>query len=172
MQYHTHHPRSCHGQDHRLRIFMLKIYVKVFRTSLFFYLIDKRKFRQAILYGDRSCYKGDNFSDCICFLVHQVQKCKLWGKFCAGCQSIMMTANGSRIQEQKIHEHFVLMNVVKVLYEKDLLLTQRICAQEEHFFSPFRVPLQNRSQNYFVRVVSLKVFVSLRAAPSINKMFT
>ena len=35
---------------------MLKFYAKVFRTSLLFYLIDKRKFRRAILYGDRSCY--------------------------------------------------------------------------------------------------------------------
>ena len=29
-QYHPHHPRSCQGQDHRLRIFMLKFYGKVF----------------------------------------------------------------------------------------------------------------------------------------------
>ena len=48
--------RSSQGQGHRLRIFMLKFYVKVFRTSSFFYLIDKHEFKQAILFGDRSCY--------------------------------------------------------------------------------------------------------------------
>ena len=37
------------------RIFMLKFYIKVFRTSLFFYLIDKREFRWATMFGDRSC---------------------------------------------------------------------------------------------------------------------
>ena len=35
-QYHPHHPRSCQG--HRFRIFLLKFYVKVFRTSLHFNL--------------------------------------------------------------------------------------------------------------------------------------
>ena len=54
VQYLPHHPRPCHDQGHRLRIFMLKFYVNVFRTS-FFYLIDKRDFRRAILSGDRSC---------------------------------------------------------------------------------------------------------------------
>ena len=54
-QYYPHYPRSCQGERHRLRIFMLKFYVKVFRTSLFFYLIEKREVRQAILSGDRSC---------------------------------------------------------------------------------------------------------------------
>ena len=33
VQYHPHHPRSCQGQGHRLRIFMLKFYLKVFWTS-------------------------------------------------------------------------------------------------------------------------------------------
>ena len=32
-----HHPRSCQDQGHRLRIFMLKFYVKVFSTSLIFH---------------------------------------------------------------------------------------------------------------------------------------
>ena len=33
--------RSCHGQGHRLRIFMLKFYVKVFRISLLLnYMMD------------------------------------------------------------------------------------------------------------------------------------
>ena len=32
--YHPHHPRSCQGQGHRLRIFMLKFYIEVFRISL------------------------------------------------------------------------------------------------------------------------------------------
>ena len=54
-QCHAHHPRSCQGL--RLKIFRLKIYAKVFRTLLFFYLIDKRKFRWAFLSGDRSCYR-------------------------------------------------------------------------------------------------------------------
>ena len=39
------------------RTFVLKFYVTVFRASLFFYLIDKREFRRAILSGDRSCLK-------------------------------------------------------------------------------------------------------------------
>ena len=33
-QYHPQPPRSCQGQGHRLRIFMLNFYVKVFRLSL------------------------------------------------------------------------------------------------------------------------------------------
>ena len=38
-QYHPHHPRSCQCQGHRLRIFMLKFYVKVFRISLLLHLM-------------------------------------------------------------------------------------------------------------------------------------
>ena len=53
VQYHPHHLRSC--QVHKLSIFMLKFYIKVFKLIIFFYLINKRKFRGAILYGDRSC---------------------------------------------------------------------------------------------------------------------
>ena len=40
VQYHPHHSRSCEGQDHRLRIFMLKFYVKVFRISLLLHWMD------------------------------------------------------------------------------------------------------------------------------------
>ena len=41
MQYLPHHPRSCQGQGHRLRIFMLKFYVEVFRISLLLnYIMD------------------------------------------------------------------------------------------------------------------------------------
>ena len=36
-QYHPYHPGSCQGQGNRLRIFKLKFYVKVFRTSLLLY---------------------------------------------------------------------------------------------------------------------------------------
>ena len=36
-----HHPRSCQGQGHRLRIFMLKFYVEVFSISLLLnYMMD------------------------------------------------------------------------------------------------------------------------------------
>ena len=41
MQYHPHHPRSCQGQGHRLRIFTLKFYVDVYRISLLLnYMMD------------------------------------------------------------------------------------------------------------------------------------
>ena len=53
-QYRPHHPKSCQGQGHRLRIFMLKFYVKDFRTSLFFYLTGKHEFRRVVLSGNRS----------------------------------------------------------------------------------------------------------------------
>ena len=33
LQYHPHPPRSCQGQGHRLRIFMLIFYVEAFRNS-------------------------------------------------------------------------------------------------------------------------------------------
>ena len=41
MQYHPHHPRSCQGQGHRLRIFMFNFYAEAFRISLLLnYMMD------------------------------------------------------------------------------------------------------------------------------------
>ena len=38
-RYHPHYSRSCQGRGHRLRIFMLKSYVKIFRISLLLHLM-------------------------------------------------------------------------------------------------------------------------------------
>ena len=44
-----HHPRSCQGQGHRLRIFMLNFMSKFLGPHYFFILIDKHEFRREIL---------------------------------------------------------------------------------------------------------------------------
>ena len=46
------HPRSCQGQEHRLRILMLKFYTKVFRISL---LLNYTMDLVPIWYKDRYC---------------------------------------------------------------------------------------------------------------------
>ena len=63
VQHHPHHPRSCQG--HRLRIFMLKFYIKVFRTSLFFIWLTRASS------GELSCLATDLVHDTLNLLVFQ-----------------------------------------------------------------------------------------------------
>ena len=61
---------------------MLKFYFRIFRTLLFFHLIDKREIRGAILYGDRSYSEPafDKTKTCVTSRLRSAERSTQYGK--------------------------------------------------------------------------------------------